>query len=66
MTQSFAHIGVPIPDSRHGECTIMHGLTAALESLTECSEAQLERLQSSENKNKVQVYYYSSKLTLTH
>ena len=32
----------------------MHGLTAALESLTECSEAQLERLKSIESKNKVQ------------
>jgi len=52
--QLFLKIGSPISDSRHGECSIMHGLTAALESLTECSEAQLERLKSTESKNKVQ------------
>lgn len=31
----------------------MHGLTAALESLTECSDAQLEKLKSPGNKSKV-------------
>jgi hypothetical protein len=31
----------------------MHGLTAALEALTECSDAQLEKLKSPENKSKV-------------
>lgn len=31
----------------------MHGLTAALEALTECSEAQLEKLKTPENKSKV-------------
>jgi hypothetical protein len=31
----------------------MHGLTAALEALTECTDAQLEKLKSPENKSKV-------------
>lgn len=46
VTYNFAPFGVPIPDARHGECSVMQGLTAALEALTECSEAQLEKLKT--------------------
>lgn len=53
ITYHFAQLGVPIPDARHGDSSVMHGLTAALEALTECSEAQLEKLKSPENKSKV-------------
>lgn len=53
ITYHFAQLGVPIPDARHGDSSIMHGLTAALESLTECSDAQLEKMKSPENKSKV-------------
>ncbi|XP_057373954.1 integrator complex subunit 13-like isoform X1 [Daphnia carinata] len=53
ITYHFAQLGVPVSDSRLGDSSIMHGLTAALEALTECSDAQLEKLKSAENKSKV-------------
>ena len=46
MFNNFAQIGVPVPDSKQGECSIKHGLKSALECLTECSEAQIEKLNS--------------------
>ena len=53
ITYHFAQLGVPIPDARHGDSNIMHGLTAALEALTECTDAQLEKLKSPVNNSKV-------------
>jgi Cell cycle and development regulator len=50
----FAQMGTPIPDSRSGECTVVHGLTTALEALTECTEAQIDKLKSqTETSNKI-------------
>lgn len=56
---------MPIPDVRHGDSNIMHGLTAALEALTECSDAQLEKLKSPENKSKVSFYLFKIILCVT-
>jgi len=51
---NFAQIGVPVSDSKLGECSIMHGLKSALEFLTECSEAQMDKLNSTnDSKSKV-------------
>lgn len=54
MFNNFAQIGVPVSDSMQGECSIIHGLKSALECLTECSEAQIEKLNlTNDSKNKV-------------
>ena len=51
---SFAQIGVPVADPR-SESSPIHGLAAALESLTECTDAQIEKLKHA-NENSLKVY----------
>ena len=50
----FAQIGVPMTDPRHVD-NITQGLSAAIEMLTECSEAQLEKLKSLDTSNPAKV-----------
>ena len=54
LMNHFAQIGTPIPDARSGECTVVHGLTTALEALSECTEAQIDKLKTqTETTNKI-------------
>ena len=46
-------------EARSGETSITHGLTAALEALTECSEGQVEKLKLQTDSNvKVAIYIF--------
>lgn len=43
LLEALADIGVPSQPRKKDECSIMHGLTAAIKALCECSEVQHEK-----------------------